>query len=402
MNNALTRFYRRSLFIISLLFIAHQFVSAQTGVNQKIPVLELSGNGYERGLQHGTQLKNEIAAVFDRWKANIRRTTGAENADTLLKAFLAATNFEPITKKYIPELLDEIKGIAKGSGQSYEDVFAFQLLDELWVYMDTKNNTSPHHCSGMGVAGSVNHPAWIAQNMDVENYMQGGQVLLHLPARGKQPEQYIVTCAGLVALNGMNAAGIGLCLNTIMELQGSTDGMPVAFIIRSVLNQNNGKDAMEFLQNIKHASGQNYILGIADSVYDFEASANRVVRFIPATGNSALVYHTNHALANPDVKPWYKKLFERNMAGANISDNSVIRFASLEQRLVGANINTDVIKSTLRAKDNPYHPVCRTFGGRGGGFTFSSILFTLTGKKSVQLTYGSPDQAEYVEYFFSK
>lgn len=383
-----------------LLAVCNSHLFAQT--DKKVPVIELKGSAYERGLQHGTQLKNEIADVFTRWKGNMRRSGGSD-PDTLIKAFLAATNFKPITKKYVPEILDEIKGIADGSGQSYDDVFAFQLLDEFWIYLDDiRFNPNRHHCSGMGVAATAGRPAYIAQNMDVENYMQGGQVLLHLPANGKEPEQYIVTCAGLVALNGMNAAGIGMCMNTIMELQASTDGLPVAFMIRGVLNQKNGKDAMDFLKKVKHASGQNYILGIADSVYDFEASANQVVRFIPGE-SSRVVYHTNHAMANQDVKPWYKKLLERNMAGLNPSNNSVIRQASLRERLMKdpSLISPDLIKTTLRSKDNPNNPVCRIYREGGFGFTFSSILFTLGGKRSVQLTYGSPDQSEYVEYFFT-
>lgn len=359
--------------LVLLLWLAAGTVelTAQTTDSRKMPVLELKGNAYERGWQHGTQLKKEIAAVFARWKLNMR----SPNPDSLISAFLAATHFEPATRKHIPALLDELKGIAAGSGQPYTDVFAFQLLDEFWIYLDTKRNEQRHHCSGIGVAAMADRPAYIAQNMDVENYMQGGQVLLHIPSNAKEPEQYIITCAGLVALNGMNAAGIGMCMNTIMELQASADGLPVAFIIRGVLNQKNGKDAMDFLQNVKHASGQNYILGIVDSVYDFEASANKVVRFLPQTGNHSLVYHTNHALVNDDVKPWYKKLFENNRAGRNATDNSVIRLASLQQRLdkQPAAITPDIIKTTLRSKDNPYNPVCRTYREGGFGFTFSSI-----------------------------
>ena len=175
---------------------------AQTTGSQKMPVIELKGTAYERGWQHGTQLKKEIAAVFTRWKQNMR----SPNPDSLISAFLAATNFEPATRKYVPAVLDELKGIAAGSGQSYADVFAFQLLDEFWVYLDAKRNEERHHCSGIGVAAMAGRPAYIAQNMDVENYMQGGQVLLHIPAGAAGPEQYIITCAGLVALNGMNAA----------------------------------------------------------------------------------------------------------------------------------------------------------------------------------------------------
>ena len=80
------------------------------------------------------------------------------------------------------------------------------------------------------------------------------------------------------------------------------DGLPVAFIIRGVLSKQNGIEAMQFKKTVKHASGQNYILVIADSVYNFEASANQVVRFLPQAGASAILYHPNHAHANHDVK----------------------------------------------------------------------------------------------------
>lgn len=379
-------------------------VFAQSASEGKIvPVIELSGNGYNKGLQHGTQLKKEIAAVFAKWKANIRMNTKGD-PDSVLKTFRAAINFEPITRKHTPAILDELKGLAAGSGQSYEDVYAFQLVDEFWIYLDKQANNTNHHCSGMGVPATASHPAYIAQNLDLENYMQGYQVLLHLAPTDAEPEQYILSCAGLVALGGMNGKGIGLCMNTLMELQASEDGLPVAFMIRGVLAKQDGKDAMRFLKTVKHASGQNYILGINDSVYNFEASSNQVVRFLPRAGESAVVYHTNHALVNHDVKEWYKKYHERVLAGETKSRNSEARFASLEQRLnkQADNISPDVIKTTLRSKDNERNPVCRTYREGGGGFTFSSLLYTLGGKRSIQLTYGSPDQSEYREYFFKQ
>jgi isopenicillin-N N-acyltransferase like protein len=303
------------LCVVCLSFsVKDQFTNAKTAsreLNTKpVPVLELTGDSYNRGLQHGTQLKKEIAEVFAKWKLNIGQTIHG-NADSMLRVFLQSTNFKPSIEKNAPGILDELKGIAAGSGQSFDDVYAFQLVDEFWVYLNKQNNSANHHCSGIGVAATATHPAYISQNMDLENYMQGYQVLFHLPASKPQPEQYILSCAGLVALNGMNAAGIGLCMNTIMELQASTNGLPVAFVIRSVLNKHNGNEALKFLTTVKHASGQNYILGIADSVYDFEASSNQVVRFFPKEGDHSIVYHTNHALANHDVKDWYKEYHQQ-------------------------------------------------------------------------------------------
>jgi isopenicillin-N N-acyltransferase-like protein len=404
-------FVKASLLILLMVAIStpEQSLYAQTstaikpGAVMLVPEVELKGNGYEKGFQHGRALKKEMAEVYTKWKLNIRNSI-KRDPDSVLSDFLKVTNFEPVTRKYTPEILDELKGLSEGSGQKYSDVFAFQLVDEFWVYIDKLSNVKNHHCSGIGVPATANHPAYIAQNMDLENYMNGYQVLLHIAATEKEPEQYVLTCAGLVGMNGMNGNGIGVCVNTLMELQASTDGLPVAFIIRGMLHKENGTEAISFLTTVKHASGQNYIVGVVDSVYDFEASANQVIRFLPKGKQNSIVYHTNHALTNHDVKEWYKEYHQKILANDKMDDNSEIRYASLKQHLDKQpdEISTDVIKSTLRSKDNKLNPVCRAYKEGGGGFTFSSVVFTLGQKRSVQLTYGSPDQSEYKEYFFEK
>jgi hypothetical protein len=300
--------------------------------------------------------------------------------------------------------MDEVKGIAEGSGQRFDDIFSFQLVDEFWVHLDRLANTKPDHCSSIGVSATKNHPAYVAQNMDLENYMNGYQILLHILGSKTTPEQYILTCAGLVATTGMNDKGIGVCVNALMELQASKDGLPVAFVIRGISNKQNGIDALAFLKTVKHASGQNYIIGIHDSVYDFEASSNQIIRFYPKAKLPGIVYHTNHALVNHDVKPWYSIYHGKVLARETESMNSEVRFSTLEKRLDYPieEISSDAIKATLRSEDDENNPVCRAYKERGVIFTFSSVLYTLTGKHSVQVTFGSPDNSEYHEYFFTK
>jgi len=189
-----------------------------------------------------------------------------------------------------------------------------------------------------------------------------------------------------------------------LELNASNDGLPVAFIIRGVLTKKTGKEALEFFQTVKHASGQNYILGLQDKVYDFEASAGKVVRFIPNASNPSLVYYTNHAVANNDIKPWHIKEHNQILAGLAKKDNSVIRFASLKSRLdvSGNSISAEKIKQTLRSKDDLINPVCRDYDIAHSGFTFSSVILTLGKNPSIQLTDASPDQAEYITNFIKK
>jgi predicted choloylglycine hydrolase len=393
------------LLSISLIITCENVFSQATGQlipgNKEVPVIELSGNGYQRGLQHGNALKNEIWEVFKKWKENIQLSTNL-NVDSVISMFYRATNFEPAIKKWTPELFEELRGISKSTGQSFKDVYCFQLVDEFWVYLDNLQNPEYNHCSGIGMAATNSHPAYIAQNMDLENYMNGYQVLFHISSYNGEPEQYILSCAGLIALNGINSSGIGVCVNTLMQLEASSDGLPVACVIRGILSKQDGASALKFLKTIKHASGQNYIMGAVDSVYDFEASVNKVVRFLPDINNSLLVYHTNHPITNDDIKPWYIESMKKILSGEAINDNSFIRFTSLKNRLKlsDSNFSINLIKETLRSKDNQLNPICRVYKNGEAVFTFSSVILTLGKSPSIQLTRASPDQSEYVLHSF--
>jgi hypothetical protein len=252
------------------------------------------------------------------------------------------------------------------------------------------------------VAACGDRPAIVAQNMDIEKFLDGHQVLLHVATSKNEPEQYILSCPGLIGLTGMNARGIGICANSLIELRASPRGLPVAFVVRGILGKGSGEDALCFMKNVAHASGQNYVVGIGDDVYDFETSANQVAPFAPPGAAAGVVYHTNHALANHDVKEWYKEFHQKIITGIIKKRNTVVRFASLQARLnrSPADISAEVIQSALRAKDHDTHPVCAPIKDSDPLFTFSSVLYTLGGRRSVQLTCGPPDHAEYHEHFF--
>jgi isopenicillin-N N-acyltransferase-like protein len=397
-------FKKFTLAILMLTIYCNSFAQKpfiKIGNTENIPVIELQGNGYQRGLQHGKLLKTEIAELFKKWKKDIE-TDEMQNADTLINNFFLSTNFEPAIKKWTPEIYDEIKGIAKSSGQTFKDVYCFQMADEFWVYLDKIKNKEANHCSGIGVAANGSNLTYIAQNLDGPSFMNGSQVLLHIKAYKNEPEQYILSSAGLVGMNGINSKGIGVTVNTIMQLNASTNGLPVACVVRGILLKKDIKSALEFLQNVNHASGQNYIIGAGDSVYDFEASANKVVRFMPVANNPSIVYHTNHPISNDDVKPWYKEMIRKILSG-EIVGSSVTRFTAIKKRLDISNLDFSVktIKKILRSKDSEKYPVCLSYQNDKKLFTFSSVIYTLGKNPTVQITNGSPDQSEYVLHKFT-
>jgi len=357
----------------------------------------LSGSGYELGLEHGRKLKDEIAAIVSRWKENTKASLNMD-PEAVLDAFFDYARFEEAIRKHTPDLYEEVRGIAEGSGQAFRDILVLNLLDEFWVFID---NASNHHCSDMGVPAQNGNPTYIAQNMDIETYTDGYQTLIHLEGTPGRPAQMILTHPGLIALNGMNETGIGVVVNTIMQLQSSPDGLPVAFVVRKILSHTEEGALLDFIQEVRHASGQNYILGIREKVYDFEASANQVVRFDPKNPNGT-VYHTNHPVVNNDLKPWHAPFDpDLDMEELPLNSNSYLRFSALEKRMkAGENITDAAIMETLRSKDDPDNPVCQNIVQGKGGFTFASTVMTLSDPPKLQVTSGPPDEAEYKEFTF--
>jgi predicted choloylglycine hydrolase len=358
-----------------------------------LKVIDLSGSPYERGLEYGRRLRTEIGKVVDLWKEDLGKQ-GKGDPDSLIKRFLAETNFEPAIRRWTPDLLDEVKGIADGAGLPFETMYAFQMVDEVWVYLD---QAAAGHCSSMGVVKTGGHPAYVAQNMDLEPYRDGFQVVLHIAGNPSLPEQYVFTCAGLIATNGVNNRSIAIACNTLLQLSASRDGLPVAFVVRGLLAQTRPEDAVKFMKGVKHASGQNYILGAGDQVFDFEASAHQVVEFRPAVDGS-IVYHTNHPLANDDIKPWHLKQMASLSPEERSKGDSETRLASVQGRIrqPAAAIDVEVIKETLRSHDSNVHPVCRSIREEDSSFTFGSTIMTLSDTPSLEVTMGPPDANKFV------
>ena len=98
----------------------------------------------------------------------------------------------------------------------------------------------------------------------------------HIKDENSLVEQMIFTVPGFIGFNGMNNYSIGICCNSLNQLRFSTNGLPVSFIVRKVLEQSNFNNAIDFVKNIQHASGQNYIIGSPGRIISLECSANKV------------------------------------------------------------------------------------------------------------------------------
>ena len=367
-------------------------------VEKEIRVLVLEGTPYQRGLTHGMTLKKEIHEVVALWKADLAKQAGTD-ADAFIEKFLKETDFIPAIEKWTPGLLEEVRGIADGAGVEFETMYAFQCMDEIWLYMD---GLQAEACSAIALARDEARPVLLAQNMDLEPFRNGYQVVFRIRHTESELEVLALSCAGLIVTTGMNSAPLGVCVNAMSQMDYAKVGLPIAFVVRGLLEQQRLEDAVRFIDTIQHASGQNYILGDSERVVDLEVSANKVIPYVPAQ-NPGVILHTNHPKINSDYNPGYRQEIERGKTPRELHENTLVRLEALERRLVAkASLDIDDIKSTLSSQDSDEHPVCRVYDTNKSSFTFGTVVHVLSEHPEFHLAPGPPNATPFQIFPVSK
>jgi hypothetical protein len=362
----------------------------------KTHYVALKGTPYERGLTHGKTLRKEINEVVGLWKRDLETNFGMD-ADEFIARFDSATNYEPEIERRTPGLLEETRGIAEGAGIDFRTMYVFQLIDEYWLNGGAIAEGAG--CSSFGFLGAKGTPTYVAQNLDVEGFREGYQTILHI-IREDAPDALVFTCAGLLASNGMNENAIGVAVNTISQVRHGTEGLPVAFVVRGVLRQKNHDDAVRFLEETNHASGQNYVVGSPAALGSYECSRDTTVRYVPPEG-PAFAYHTNHPLANRN----YDSAYSARLAAGDSLDgtsDSESRFAALAKRMsdLPDENRRDRAMAILRSKDSDESPVCRPLLSPEFVFTMGSCVMELGEDPAFYFAPGPPDTTEYERYRF--
>lgn len=347
---------------------------------QDLQVLDLKGTAFERGKQHGTQLKAQIADLLTPWRADVERLSGLPAA-TFVTRFLAATKFVDAAKAHTPELLDEVRGIAEGAGQSFETMFAYQLIDELWAQ---NGIVARDKCSTIGVDRDGATPAMVAQNLDIPAWMHRYPTVLRIHHDTPSMQSLVVTIPGVVAANGINSRRVAVCVNTILQLRPTPDGLPVAFVVRGVLAQPDHAAAVAFLRRVTHASGQAYTIAGPDTATCFEASAAGVEPWQP---KPHWTWHTNHPLASHDWSPSHLAASERRKVAPE-TPLRCRRFDAIAASLPGDRSPTaeDVLQALrLHGKESPV-------SNEG---TYCCTLYVLGERPELRIAAGDPNTAPF-------
>ena len=250
-------------------------------------------------------------------------------------------------------------------------------MDEQWWYDFDATHTVPDAepgCSLMALQGA-GHTV-IAQNMDLPEFMDGSQVILHLGGPD-MPETLLLSAAGLIGLTGMNRDGVAICVNTLLMLRHQPRALPVAFMLRRALAERSAQGALGVLHTLPHASGQHYAVADRAGVTGLECSALGAAVSFEGQGR---LLHTNHPLSSTDTD---------SRALAMLTERG--RVADSTKRLAHmAALGPQGAEGVKAMLTDPATPLCMVADSASRSQTFGSVLFELGDTAQGQIRLGLP------------
>jgi len=366
--------------------------------------IELRGAPRERGRIHGETLRPLVREHLERWKDALRADVGVEPEEYIAE-ILRETNFIPAAERWTPGLLEELRGIAEGAGTDFRYTLVRALSDEEPWYRRERYFAASQEkgCSSLGVDARPDQPTLVAQNMDLPEWWDGHQVLLHVIDPASPVEVFAFTAAGKISLCGVNSAGLAICCNGLSQLSFARDGLAEDFVVRGFLARPTLADGLAFMRTVRHASGQNYTVAAPGTVvHNLEVSANQICEYRPA-GCTDRVYHTNHPLVNPDQDPWLR--LGKGLAEAErrryFHGTTYERFPAIEKTF-GDPAWPPTIEGIKAALSNHEGPVCRhgEAEGRYDHYTLGCLVMELARSPQLHVAPGPPCRTPFQVFTF--
>jgi hypothetical protein len=349
--------------------------------HQRLVVTDIEGTGFGAGVTYGQAhadlIGKHLASVIDR--ASRRR--GVSEAALFERARL----FEPFVRDAVPDLADEIDGIAHGAGIERDAAWLLQLRAEV-SRIDPDN--LPSECTSFGVAASRTGTGSIAgQNADLPSFYQQVVVLIRRITPGK-PRVLTLTPAGQVGWHGMNSAGVAVFANFLYS-SGWRPGVPRYLFTRIALESDRARDAAARLIGLYRGSPRNLLFADDDGVFDLELAVDDAGFHEPVDG---VVAHANHHVSS---------LVGREKAPASYLGNSTARHNRMQSLVSGTTGNFDVASAFAILRDRHGVPdaLCRAPDDEDGddNITVASTVADVTNRR-LWIAIGPPHVGTYHEY----
>ena len=320
----------KKLFLKTINYFDDGWLEERDGVK----ILHLNGSNYDMGYQHGILLKNEINANF-RAFCNWISERGFSYEQLVEKW--------NIMEPYLPQCyIDEIKGVADGSGLSIENVSVYNIGFYLVVNCGSFAAWGPATIDGrLYHARSHDFPTKI-KDPETGTYLVETQILIVRKPIGFFSSVSPSEAGMVTASDGLNDMAIATGMLSSWTDDETLNGINVGFRMRMVLDTaSNITEALNIITSNK-TLGYNFIVsdGKIPIGYAVETTAN--LSYVGIWDNPTEATHpfwkidyvvrrsnmfintstakTQRKQYNPSIFPLFSMLFKKNqMSGTSIS-----------------------------------------------------------------------------------
>jgi len=322
-------------------------------------LLELGPDPRERGRIHGSTLaaavRDNVETYLARFEAGgVSRRTVLEQSGQWL-AFMQGDN---------PEYAEEMAALAEASGISLTEIAMlnarYEITYSIFGAEAKAANSRPEQegCTSFGLMpeATASGRTLLCQNWDWLEKVRGRTFVQRVrrsstPGEGK-PDFVGFSEAGIVGSKmGVNAAGIGLCVNGLVTPRDGANGIRKPFHVRckEILDAWRFDQALTPVVQTDRTASSNFLIGHADGeIINIEATPDHCSYIYPVDG---LVVHANHLVKEGRVGSQMER----------ISSNTLYRGPRLERLLRAklGRIDFDVLRECMSDHFSAPAAICR-------------------------------------------
>ncbi|GAB7386467.1 acyl-CoA--6-aminopenicillanic acid acyl-transferase [Bacillaceae bacterium] len=340
---------------------------------------------FKRGKFIGESVSEKINGNIEIYKELFKEYADVDWDTVRNKALMYV---EPI-QDYAPEMIEELKGMAKGSDLDLADLIALNVRTEI---MFGFSQSVSGECTSYAVSENKasNQHVIIGQNWDWKPEVQKNSIILEIE-QPPYPSLIMIAEAGHLGKIGFNSAGIGLCANLLVSsLDKGEIGVPFHAILRKILNSRNINEAIRAVTLPHRASSGNYLIANdMGTIINLETGPGGNENIFYLGIEEGILGHANNFLVKTHFEDKTLEVLPDSPARANGIKRELAKFAE---------VSVENIQDALRNHDNFPNSICRHPESVSKIQTIASIIIDLT-EKSMAIAPGPPCRNSFTKVY---
>ncbi|KAI0099129.1 peptidase C45 acyl-coenzyme A:6-aminopenicillanic acid acyl-transferase-like protein [Nemania sp. FL0031] len=342
--------------------------------------INCTGSSFEIGVIHGATAKDQITGSIDFYSQLFQASCSLSWPEVAQEAAKYVRPLEDIAPRYV----EEIKGIADGSQLPFLDILALNIRTEIMfgLFSDSERDITRAPSDGCTSLGWLTPSgfSYLGQNWDWIPEQEPNLIVCHISQPGTGiPDFSMVTEAGIIGKIGLNAVGVGCCLNAIKCRGVDTSKLPIHFALRTILESPSRAAAVEAIKLAGVAGSGHILVGDATGSTGLECTSKWVKEV--TMDDAQRVCHTNHLIldtSDVEERPWL--------------EDSPVRLARIRELTARTtNPDFDAIAAVFRDTDGYPSSINRRREGKSANETLFTIVMDLT-RRSARVTFGRPTE----------